>query len=57
VPNSDFVLLTGGVHQAWGPHVSDRTSGALQGWHVRGSVSAIRVHDRIFSKFTRLESC
>jgi hypothetical protein len=43
VPNSDFVLLTGGVHQAWGPHVSDRTSGALQGWHVRVSVSREKV--------------
>jgi hypothetical protein len=31
VANSDFVLLTGGVHQAWDPHVSDRTLGALQG--------------------------
>jgi hypothetical protein len=42
VPNFDFVLLTGGAHQAWGPHVSDRTSGALLGWHVRGLCVADR---------------
>jgi hypothetical protein len=29
VPNSDFMQLTGGAHQAWGPHVSDRMSWQL----------------------------
>jgi hypothetical protein len=38
VPNSDFVFLTGGTHHACGPH---GTSGALQGWHVRGSMSVL----------------